>query len=123
MPGALLKPNMIISGKINNNQIDRNRVAEMTIQCLTENVPKEIPGIVFLSGGQSDQDATAHLDIMNKMNKEYPWELSYSYGRALQATALKEWAVGTPESSQNAFIKRAEMNHRARYGKWESELE
>ena len=57
------------------------------------------------------------------MNKEYPWELSYSYGRALQASALKEWAVGTPESSQNAFIKRAEMNHRARYGKWELELE
>ena len=123
LPGTLLKPNMIISGKMNDNQIDRNRVAEMTVQCLIENVPKEIPGIVFLSGGQSDQDATAHLDIMNKMNKELPWELSYSYGRALQASALKEWADGTPESSQNAFIKRAEMNHEARYGNWEVELE
>lgn len=123
LPGTLLKPNMIISGKMNKEKNSRDQVAEMTVRCLSENVPSEIPGIVFLSGGQSDEDATAHLDIMNKMDKKHPWELSYSYGRALQASALKQWATGTPESSQLAFLKRAEMNHKARYGKWGMELE
>jgi fructose-bisphosphate aldolase class I len=95
----------------------------MTLRCLNENVPTEVPGIVFLSGGQSDEDATAHLDIMNKMNIKHPWELSYSYGRALQASALKKWADGTPEKSQVEFLKRSEMNHKARYGDWNAELE
>ena len=123
LPGVLLKPNMIISGNMNDVQISRKQVAEMTVRCLSENVPSEVPGIVFLSGGQSDEDATAHLDIMNKMDKKHPWELSYSYGRALQASALKKWASGSPESSQSEFLKRAEMNHKARYGEWNIGLE
>lgn len=123
LPGVLLKPNMIISGNMNDEKISREQVAEMTLRCLNENVPTEVPGIVFLSGGQSDEDATAHLDIMNKMNIKHPWELSYSYGRALQASALKKWADGTPEKSQVEFLKRSEMNHKARYGDWNAELE
>jgi fructose-bisphosphate aldolase class I len=123
LPGVLLKPNMIISGNMNDDKISRKQVAEMTVKCLSENVPSEVPGIVFLSGGQSDEDATAHLNIMNRMDKKHPWELSYSYGRALQASALKQWARGSPESSQLEFLKRAEMNHKARYGEWDVELE
>ena len=108
---------------MNEDKISRKQVAEMTVRCLSENVPSEVPGIVFLSGGQSDEDATAHLDNMNRMDKKHPWELSYSYGRALQASALKQWARGSPESSQLEFLKRAEMNHKARYGEWDVELE
>ena len=123
LPGALLKPNMILPGNNNSEEITRKNIAEVTIECLSKHVPKEIPGIVFLSGGQSDEDATAHLNIMNKMDIKQPWELSFSYGRALQAEALKEWAVGTAESSQQSFLKRAEMNHKARSGEWAEELE
>jgi fructose-bisphosphate aldolase class I len=123
LPGAILKPNMILPGISSSEKITREEVASLTVKCLIENVPKGIAGIAFLSGGQSDEDATAHLNIMNKINVEYPWELSYSYGRALQAAALKEWAVGTPESSQRAFLKRAFMNHKARTGEWNPELE
>ncbi|MBT3642018.1 MAG: fructose-bisphosphate aldolase class I [Euryarchaeota archaeon] len=123
LQGAILKPNMILPGISSSEKITREEVANLTVKCLIENVPKEIAGIAFLSGGQSDEDATAHLNIMNKMNDEYPWELSYSYGRALQAAALKEWAEGTPLSSQEAFLKRAFMNHKARTGEWDPELE
>ena len=80
-------------------------------------------GIVFLSGGQSDEDATAHLNIMNEMDSNPPWQLSYSYGRALQAAALKVWASGTPEDSQQAFSHRAKMNSLARSGDWSNTLE
>ncbi len=76
IPGALLKPNMIIAGKDCENQISREEVANLTVKCLTEHVPHDLPGIVFLSGGQSDEDATAHLDLMNKMDVEHPWQLS-----------------------------------------------
>ena len=95
----------------------------MTVDCLTENVPNEVPGIVFLSGGQSDEDATAHLNLMNAMDIDHPWELSYSYGRALLAHALQTWARGSSEGSQNAFRHRAEMNSLARTGDWREELE
>ncbi|MCP2506948.1 MAG: fructose-bisphosphate aldolase class I [Candidatus Thalassarchaeaceae archaeon] len=123
LPGAILKPNMILPGINSSEEITREEVANLTVKCLIENVPKELAGVAFLSGGQSDEDATAHLNMMNKMNDGYPWELSYSYGRALQAAALKEWAEGTPLSSQRAFLKRAFMNHKARTGEWNPELE
>tara|TARA_B100000029_G_scaffold93972_1_gene84172 strand:+ start:7917 stop:8936 length:1020 start_codon:yes stop_codon:yes gene_type:complete len=126
IPGALLKPNMIIAGKDCENQISREEVANLTVKCLTEHVPHDLPGIVFLSGGQSDEDATAHLDLMNKMDVEHPWQLSYSYGRALQASALIEWAKSDDDSdtnSRNAFLHRATMNGLARTGSWSEKLE
>ncbi len=126
IPGALLKPNMIIAGKDCENQISREEVANLTVKCLTEHVPHDLPGIVFLSGGQSDEDATAHLDLMNKMDVEHPWQLSYSYGRALQASALIEWAKSNDDSdtnSRNAFLHRATMNGLARTGSWSEKLE
>ena len=123
LPGALLKPNMIIAGKDCSEKSSREDVARMTVDCLTQHVPAEIPGIVFLSGGQSDEDATAHLNLMNAMDVEHPWQLSYSYGRALQASALSTWANGTPEESQVAFAHRAKMNSLARSGDWDASLE
>ncbi len=123
LPGALLKPNMIIAGSFNSNQITREEVANMTVDCLTRHVPHELPGIVFLSGGQSDEDATAHLNLMNSMDTLHPWQLSYSYGRALLANALKTWAEGNPEKSQSVFLHRANMNSLARTGDWKIDLE
>ncbi len=123
LPGALLKPNMIISGKGCSVQSSREEVAKMTVDCLTAHVPGDVAGIVFLSGGQSDEDATAHLNLMNGMDVEHPWQLSYSYGRALQASALQAWASGTPEDSQNAFSHRARMNSLARSGDWDISME
>jgi fructose-bisphosphate aldolase class I len=98
----------------------------MTIHCLINHVPQDLPGIVFLSGGQSDKDATAHLNLMNQMDVEHPWQLSYSYGRALQAHALTTWAKGGSESaaaSQRMFAHRAGMNSLARSGDWGPDLE
>ena len=126
IPGALLKPNMIFAGVDCENQISREEVARMTVDCLTENVPHNLPGIVFLSGGQSDEDATAHLNLMNKMSVEHPWQLSYSYGRALQANALSKWAPRDEQSdssSRDAFSHRARMNGLARSGEWDLGLE
>nr|MBC8518464.1 fructose-bisphosphate aldolase class I [Euryarchaeota archaeon] len=123
IPGALLKPNMIIAGTDCADQISREEVARLTLKCLHENVPQNLPGIVFLSGGQSDEDATAHLNLMNSMDENPPWQLSYSYGRALQAAALQSWASGTPEDSQNSFSHRAKMNSLARSGDWNNTLE
>ncbi len=123
LPGTLLKPNMILPGKDSGQSVTREEVAKLTVDCLTENVPSEIPGIVFLSGGQSDEDATAHLNLMNDMDVEHPWELSYSYGRALLANALQIWAKGSNEESQKAFGHRASMNSLARSGDWKVSLE
>ena len=126
IPGALLKPNMIIAGKDCDSQISREEVARMTVECLTAHVPHDLPGIVFLSGGQSDEDATAHLNLMNQIGVEHPWQLSYSYGRALQAEALRTWAsgeAGSDSSSREAFAHRARMNGLARSGEWEEGLE
>ena len=123
IPGALLKPNMIIAGNSCSEQISREKVAQMTVDCLTEQVPHNLPGIVFLSGGQSDEDATAHLNLMNAMNINHPWQLSYSFGRALLANALKTWATGDNEGSQSVFLHRSKMNSLARTGDWSSELE
>ena len=122
-PGALLKPNMIIAGNSCSEQISREKVAQMTVDCLTEQVPNDLPGIVFLSGGQSDEDATAHLNLMNSMTINHPWQLSYSFGRALLANALKIWATGDNEGSRSVFLHRSKMNSLARTGDWSSELE
>ena len=123
IPGALLKPNMILPGTSSSDQGSREQAAQMTVDCLTNHVPHNLPGIVFLSGGQSDEDATAHLNLMNGMDVEHPWQLSYSYGRALLAHALQTWASGSNEDSQGAFAHRAAMNSLARTGDWSAELE
>ena len=126
IPGALLKPNMIIAGNDCEIQTPREQVAQMTVDCLTKHVPHNLPGIVFLSGGQSDEDATAHLNMMNSMGAIHPWQLSYSYGRALQAEALRIWASSEEDpdkASQIAFSHRAAMNGLARSGDWSQELE
>ena len=122
--GTILKPNMIISGTNCTEQAGVQEVAEKTVKCLLENVPEDLPGIAFLSGGQSDIDATAHLDAMNKIGR-FPWKLSFSYGRALQQAALKAW-MGKEENMNNAqaaFSHRALMNKNAALGKWNKDLE
>ena len=122
--GTILKPNMVISGTNCTEQAGVQEVAEKTVKCLLENVPEDLPGIAFLSGGQSDIDATAHLDAMNKIGG-FPWKLSFSYGRALQQAALKAW-MGKEENMNNAqaaFSHRALMNKNAALGKWNKDLE
>jgi fructose-bisphosphate aldolase, class I len=122
--GMLLKPNMVLSGKQCPVQASVDEVAEATIRCFREVVPAAVPGIVFLSGGQSDEDATAHLDAMNKRGP-HPWELSFSYGRALQAPALKAWQGDDANAGagQAAFLKRARLNGAARHGTYDAQLE
>ena len=122
--GTLLKPNMVVSGTGNSYQATIQEVANKTIQCLKSSVPDELPGIVFLSGGQSDLDATAHLDAMNKIGG-FKWKLSFSYGRALQQAALKTWAGNDSklEAAQLAFSHRAIMNKKAAEGQWDKSLE
>ena len=122
--GTLLKPNMVVSGTENNYQAPIEEVAEKTLQCLKSSVPDELPGIVFLSGGQSDLDATAHLNAMNKRGG-FKWKLSFSYGRALQQAALKTWAGEDDnlEAAQKAFSHRAVMNMKAAKGQWDKSLE
>src|ERR687896_57430 len=117
--GMLLKPNMVLSGYECPEQADTRTVAEMTIKCLRNTVPAAVPGIVFLSGGQSDEAATAHLNAMNALGP-HPWELSFSYGRALQAPALKAWGGDTAnaEQAQRAFHFRARLNSAARFGSY-----
>ncbi len=122
--GTILKPNMVTSGASASDQADINEVAEKTVECLKANVPSELPGITFLSGGQSDVDATAHLDAMNKIGG-FTWKLSFSYGRALQQPALKAW-MGKSENAQlaqDALSHRALMNKLASEGKWDESLE
>jgi len=120
----LLKPNMVLSGYDASNRAGIQEVAEQTIKCFRRHVPAAVPGIVFLSGGQTDEDATAHLNAMNAMGP-HPWELSFSYGRALQAPALKAWG-GTPENvpaGQAAYLHRAKMNGLARSGSYSPDME
>ena len=122
--GTILKPNMVTSGSNHVNQASINEVATRTIDCLVKNVPAELPGVAFLSGGQSDVLATAHLDAMNKLGG-FSWKLSFSYGRALQAAALKAWG-GKAENifiSQDELSHRAEMNKLASLGQWDEKLE
>jgi fructose-bisphosphate aldolase, class I len=124
LEGTLLKPNMVLSGYDADRRASADEVAEWTLKCFCRHVPAAGPGIVFLSGGQSDEDATAHLNAMNQRGP-HPWQLSFSYGRALQAPALKAWG-GRPESvegAQKAFYRRAKLNSAARYGHYAPEME
>jgi len=122
--GTLLKTNMVVSGYDAPEQADVDTVADMTIRCLKNTVPAAVPGVVFLSGGMSDEDATARLNAMNQRGP-HPWELSFSYGRALQAPTLKAWG-GDPnnvEDAQKAFYRRAKFNGAARSGSYAPEWE
>jgi fructose-bisphosphate aldolase, class I len=122
--GTLLKPNMVLSGYEASDRADADQVAEATLACFYKHVPAAVPGIVFLSGGQTDEDATAHLNAMNARGP-HPWQLSFSYGRALQAPALKAWG-GKPENveaAQRAYYHRAKMNGAARTGMYAPEME
>src|SRR5580700_2652975 len=122
--GMILKPNMAISGKKSPKQATVEEVAEKTIRLLKHCVPAAVPGIAFLSGGQSDEDATAHLDAMHRIGN-LPWRVTFSYGRALQAAPQKAWS-GKPENvtaGQQAFTHRAKMNSLASKGAWKVDLE
>jgi fructose-bisphosphate aldolase class I len=122
--GMLLKPNMVLSGYDCPQQAEADEVAEATIRCLRHHVPAAVPGIVFLSGGQSDEAATAHLNAINLLGPQ-PWELSFSYGRALQAPAQHAWggSAANVAAAQQAYLHRARMNGLARTGAYSAELE
>jgi fructose-bisphosphate aldolase class I len=122
--GTLLKPNMVLSGYDGSNRASVEEVADATLDVFYRHVPAAVPGIVFLSGGQSDEDATAHLNAINASGP-HPWKISFSYGRALQAPALKAWA-GKPENveaGQRAYYHRAKMNSAAQTGMYAPEME
>jgi fructose-bisphosphate aldolase class I len=124
LEGIVLKPNMAIAGKKSAKKASVQEVAEKTVRMLKNCVPGAVPGIAFLSGGQSDEEATAHLDAMNRIGN-LPWKLTFSYGRALQAAPQKAWA-GRPENvaaAQRAFSHRAKMNGLAAMGQWKQDLE
>jgi fructose-bisphosphate aldolase class I len=124
LAGTLLKPNMVLSGYSAEKRAGIDEVAKTTLEVFERHVPAAVPGIVFLSGGQSDEDATAHLNAMNALGP-HPWQLSFSYGRALQAPALKAWG-GKPENveaGQRAYYHRAKMNGAARTGTYAPEME
>src|ERR1700674_3279201 len=120
----VLKPNMAIAGKKSPRRAGVDEVAEKTIRLLKACVPAAVPGIAFLSGGQSDEAATAHLDAMNRIGG-LPWRLTFSYGRALQAAPQKAWSgkAGNVAAGQRAFIHRARMNSLATKGEWKGDLE
>ena len=122
--GIILKPNMVLPGTNSDQKIDNKEIAEMTIKCLGESVPKEVPGIAFLSGGQSESDATKNLNLINVHNNTN-FIMTYSYGRALQQSALKFWSKNLEniEETQKIFNHRANMNSLAAQGKWTEEIE
>jgi fructose-bisphosphate aldolase class I len=126
LEGMILKPNMVLSGYKCSEQASVDEVAEMTVTVLKRCVPSAVPGIAFLSGGQSNEDATAHLNSMNKIfDNNSPWNLTYSYGRALQAPALDAWG-GKEENvpaAQDAFYKRAKLNSLATKGDYSADME
>jgi len=124
LDGMVLKPNMVLSGYDCETQASVDEVAEMTVECFMNTVPAAVPGIAFLSGGQSDELATAHLNAMNKIDGT-PWNLTFSYGRALQAPALQAWG-GNEENiptAQEAFMKRANLNGLATKGEYSTDME
>jgi fructose-bisphosphate aldolase class I len=122
--GTLLKPNMVLSGYSADSRAGVEEVADATLEVLYKHVPASVPGIVFLSGGQTDEDASAHLNAMNARGP-HPWQLSFSYGRALQAPALKAWRgeEANVQAAQDAFAHRAKMNGLATTGEYSAELE
>jgi fructose-bisphosphate aldolase class I len=126
LEGIVLKPNMIVSGTECSVQADVNTVAALTVKCLKETVPSSVPGIAFLSGGQSNEDATAHLNAMNSTyGDDLPWNLTYSYGRALQQSALNTWGGKTENlaAAQDAFYLRAKLNGLASTGDYSDSME
>jgi fructose-bisphosphate aldolase class I len=125
LDGMLLKPNMVIPGKKNSSYPAKPElIAERTVACFRNVVPAEVPGIVFLSGGQGDEEASANLSAMNKLGP-HPWQLSFSYGRALQAPSLKAWKGDDANiaAGQSAYLHRAHMNGLARSGEYTATAE
>ena len=124
LTGIILKPNMILAGNKSNNKISNEEASSKTIECLKKSVPREVPGIAFLSGGQSEIEATENLNLINKYNKTN-FIMSYSFGRALQQSALNFWSKDTKNihGTQRIFNQRAKMNTLAAQGKWSKELE
>jgi fructose-bisphosphate aldolase class I len=124
LTGIILKPNMILAGNKSKNKISNDEVASKTLECLKKSVPNEVPGIAFLSGGQSEIEATENLNLINKKN-ETNFIMTYSYGRALQQSALKYWSkdIKNIKETQKVFNHRAKMNTLAAQGKWSIELE
>ena len=124
LTGVILKPNMILAGSENNKKLSGDEVAKLTLKCLKSSVPSEVPGIAFLSGGQTEIEATENLNLINKHN-DTKFIMSYSFGRALQQSALKYWSknIEDIEGTQKVFNHRAEMNTLAARGKWSKELE
>ena len=121
LSGILLKPNMVLSGKESSDRANKNQVAEMTLKCFKDIIPKNVPGIIFLSGGQSDLESIDNLDAINKLAKQIgnmPWELSFSYGRGLQSSTLNKWNGNSDnvQISQKEFIDRCKMVSDARNG-------
>ena len=116
---------MVISGTLNKNQATVDTVADLTLECLNNCVPKDVPGIVFLSGGQSNKLATEHLNAMNKKANNLPWNLSFSYGRALQQPSLNKWLgkVDNVKAAQEALFQRSKFNSEATQGNYNSENE
>jgi fructose-bisphosphate aldolase class I len=126
LEGTILKPNMVIAGKKSDKQASTDEIAEKTVRCFRNTVPSAVPGIVFLSGGQSEREATENLNTMNRDHADQmPWALSFSYGRALQASALDAWKgqKGNVEAAQRAFAHRAKMNGLAQKGAWTEAME
>ena len=124
LEGIILKPNMILPGNKSNKKIGNEEIARLTLKCLKESVPKEVPGIAFLSGGQTEIEATENLNLINKFN-DTNFIMSYSYGRALQQEAIKYWSrdIKDIQGTQQIFNHRAKMCSLAAQGKWSKELE
>ena len=124
LAGMILKPNMILPGNGSNKKINNEEVAKLTLKCLKDSVPKEVPGIAFLSGGQTEIEATENLNLINKFN-DTNFIMNYSYGRALQQSAIKFWSkdINNVKGTQEIFNHRANMCSLAAQGKWSKELE
>lgn len=122
LEGTILKASMVLSGKDAADRADVRTVAEQTVKCLKENVPAELAGVVFLSGGQGEVEATAHLDAMNRIGGA-PWPLTFSYSRAIQNPVLKLWADKKVDEAKAAYLKRCEANGLAAQGKWSEAFE
>lgn len=125
LEGMVLKPSMVISGAMAKNRADAKAVAEQTVRCLLNTVPAAVPGIAFLSGGQSDEEASSHLNAMNALGVQLPWVLTFSYGRALQQTAMKTWKGDNAniDKAQQTILWRARCNGSAALGKYSDAME
>uniref|UniRef100_A0A8R1XZX6 Fructose-bisphosphate aldolase n=1 Tax=Onchocerca volvulus TaxID=6282 RepID=A0A8R1XZX6_ONCVO len=123
LEGTLLKPNMVVTGSKSTEKVGHDKIANKTLTALLRTVPAAVPGIVFLSGGQSESDATRNLNEINKIKINKPWKLSFSYGRALQTSALKAWMIHGPKEAQAIFRQRAKLNALAAEGNYIDDLE